>query len=100
MSPNNEPPVRFRLWHIFVALAVLAVALTIAKKWPFVSDAAVDRVKPGMTEREVIEVMGPHYTRQGEIRGTYDLTWKRCSFWGIAIVTFSPDGRVMEAYND
>ncbi len=41
----------------------------------YVRDEDIDKVKPGMTEMEVIALFGSHPSRREKVRGNYTLTW-------------------------
>ena len=85
------------------ALAVITVAALLAfaawANWPFVDDTAILRVKLGMTEKEVFDVMGSSGSAGPKFSGQkYYVIWYR-SLDQRAVVRFSPDGIALEAFN-
>jgi hypothetical protein len=91
---------RHRLRPCLVRAAVLAILYLVVAYGPIVSSSRISSVKVGMTEAEVLWVMGPFCFRGKPYPdGHYYWVWQR---WPIhvAVVEFSADGRVTEAFND
>ena len=87
----------------FVTIFLLVVTGFVGVLWMnSVSDDEIRGVKIGMTEAEVIQVMGTPYSDSSQNQKTthdYHFVWSR-GFGRVAVVKFSPAGLVTEAFND
>ena len=93
-------PVRFRLRTIFLWIGLLAVIFGIVRTWPFVPREAYKGVRVGMTEAEVIEVMGRKGSEPKHADGE-PYYWSYENFlFGVNVIEYSPDGRVVDAFKD
>ena len=93
---------QFSLKGLMIAVTVAAAVLWLVASipWP-VASGRVRGVQVGLTESQVIEVMGrPHDQSRYGADGRYRWTWSRQTLFGVAVVYFSPNGIVEEAFDD
>ena len=82
-----------------VAMVAVVAWIAASVPWPVSSDR-VRGVHIGMTESQVVEVMGrPHYQGKPSKSERYYWTWERWPMH-VVVVYFSPEGNVVEAFND
>ena len=107
LQPETRPHfgydsgMKFTIRFLFVATAVCALGVATFCGCP--GKARLDLIKEGMTETEVreITIAEPSHTgHRGEGRQYY-WSWSDSGrFGGVVVVTFSADGRVIEAVAD
>jgi hypothetical protein len=97
---NESPRFQFRTRALLIATTAVAILIAVVLNWPFVSSERVLSVEPGMSEAEVVQLMGGQYNEGPHDRSEgYYWVWRRWPLH-VAVVRFSPDGHVTEAFND
>ncbi len=93
---------QYGLRELLIGVTILAGLcwFAVSLPWP-ISSSRVYGVKTGMTEAQVIEVMGsPHQRGNPDRDGGYSWSWDREGGLNIAVVTFSAAGQVTAAFDD
>jgi hypothetical protein len=86
---------RVELRTVFVAVSLLALACGVVIHWPYASTTALRRIRHGMTEQEVVQILG-----RPDSQTWSHWCWESWPPGRLVIVSFDRNKRVDDAFTD